>query len=154
MSDELDLNSPVGRALARSLGFLVPPEADGSEPLPQHDTHTLIYAALLPRLNEVRGRKWYAEHAKKKQLANDFALLARIQNVPKATTRRSVSLAVTLGPRRKKPDADAYDKLLLDALVRCDLLLDDSARGLVGRVEVSFERGTKDETRITLEDVE
>ncbi len=29
---DVDLSSPVGRALARSLGFVVPPEADGSAP--------------------------------------------------------------------------------------------------------------------------
>ncbi len=32
MTEEIDLKSPVGRALARSLGFVVPPEADGSAP--------------------------------------------------------------------------------------------------------------------------
>ncbi len=32
MTQEIDLSSPVGRALARSLGFVVPPEEDGSEP--------------------------------------------------------------------------------------------------------------------------
>ncbi len=33
MTEQIDLGSPVGRALARSLGFVVPPEADGSEPV-------------------------------------------------------------------------------------------------------------------------
>ncbi len=32
MTEQIDLSSPVGRALARSLGFVVPPEADGSAP--------------------------------------------------------------------------------------------------------------------------
>ncbi len=114
----------------------------------------IVLPILPPRLNQVIGRKWFIVDRLKRDLTTALSLCARDQNIIPATLRRKVSLHVVLGPRRKQPDADAYDKLLLDALVRCGLLVDDSARGLVGRVEVSFERGTKDETRITLEDVE
>ena len=46
-----------------------------------------------------------------------------------------------------------FDKLLLDALVRSRMLIDDSARGVVGRVNVAFARGAK-RTVIVLEDAE
>jgi Holliday junction resolvase RusA-like endonuclease len=75
-------------------------------------------------------------------------------HVPGATGQRRVSLSVTLAPRRRQPDADAYDKVLLDSLVRCGLLCDDNAKGILGRMSVEFLRGKTSETRITLEDVE
>lgn len=117
-------------------------------------THTLILPVRIPTLNQVRGRHWSKEHRAKKLLADDLRITAILQDVPKATGPRKVSLHVVLGPRRRQGDRDNFDKLLLDALTRCGLILDDSARGLVGRMEVSFQRGPKDETRITLTDVE
>ncbi len=152
----IDLTTIEGRSAARSLGLNVPDETSKSS----HEvlrttigTHRLVFPGLLPLLNQVRGRHWSSEAKAKKELGTRLRLCAIDQRTPQATCRRSVSLTVTLGPRRKQPDADAYDKILLDALVRCGLLLDDSARGLVGRVEIAFERGSSDETIITLTDV-
>ncbi len=38
-------------------------------------------------------------------------------------------------------------------LARCGLLIDDGKRGLVGRMQVTFSRAERCETRITLTDV-
>lgn len=76
------------------------------------------------------------------------------QDVPKATSKRSVALLVTLGPRRRQCDRDAFDKILLDVLVRCGLLIDDGDKGLLGRMEVNFQRGSRSATQITLVNVE
>lgn len=153
MAEIVDLNTAEGRAAARVLGFAVPPETDPTPPVPGK-THVLVFDGLLPRLNEVRGRHWSVENNAKKKLAKRLHALALQQHIPTATGPRSVFLDITLGPRRRKCDEDAYDKILLDALVRSGLLLNDSARGLVGRVGISFARGPTNETRICLTDVE
>jgi hypothetical protein len=50
------------------------------------------------------------------------------------------------------PDRDAFDKVLLDALVRARLLLDDGERGLAGRLEVELVRGNARRTEVLLRD--
>jgi hypothetical protein len=167
MSETLDLKTAEGRAAARSLGMAVPAERpmpctrcfggpcdEHAHVGPAGKTHVLVFDGLLPRLNEVRGRHWSKEANAKSRLKERLVLCALAQHIPQATGPRSVFLDVALGPNRKRPDADAYDKILLDALVTIGLLLDDSARGLVGRVGISFERGPASETRICLTDVE
>ncbi len=94
-----------------------------------------------PRCNVWRGRHWAVAHKLRKQAVQLLGVYAVQQRVPKARGRRRVSVEIVLAPRQRQPDADAYDKLLLDSLVGAGLLLDDGARGLVGRVEVSFRRG-------------
>lgn len=117
--------------------------------------HTLTIPNWLPpRLNQVRGRHWYAEAKLKKEAIAFIVFYARLCGVPPARGRRRVSLRIVLGPRRRQPDRDAYDKMLLDALCRAGLLLDDSDRGLVGRVDIQFRRGPNCETTITIEEAE
>ncbi len=108
-----------------------------------------------PLINQFRGKHWSVAHKLRTNMMSLLWAYARCQGVPPATTRRRVSLAICLAPKQKVPDADSMDKLLLDALVGCGLLLDDGAKGLVGRVEVSFSRGGIGEwgTVISLEDV-
>ncbi len=146
----IDLTTIEGRSAARSLGLHVPDEAAPVQS--PRGTHTLVLPMLLPRLNQVRGRHWSAEAKAKKDLVQWLRVCALEQSVPTAQGPRFVFVDVKLGPRRKKPDADAYDKILLDALVSAGLLLDDSDRGLIGRVGIAFERGPVSETRITLTD--
>lgn len=107
---------------------------------------------LPPRLNQARGRHWHAEHKLKREAIEFVFFYARLCNVPPATGRRRVTLRVTLEPRRRQPDRDAYDKILLDALTRAGMLLDDSDRGLEGRMEVEFQRGAENKTEIVLEE--
>lgn len=109
-----------------------------------------------PLANRWRGRHWSVAHKLRHETQETLAVYARLQRVPAASGPRKVALALALAPRQKQPDADAFDKLLLDALVGAGLLLDDSARGLAGRVEVSFSRCSLEDwgTILTLEDVE
>ena len=116
-------------------------------------THTLRLDVLPPRANQHTGAHWSVIHRLKYEFEQFVALAMREQNVPRATGQRRVSLTAILGKGRKKCDKDAYDKVCLDCLVRCGLLLDDSERGLVGRMSVEFERAEKDGAVITLEDV-
>lgn len=104
-----------------------------------------------PILNQFLGRSWTVKHRLRKD--TEAMLVCYGYRVPRATGQRSVALLVTLGPRRKQFDADAADKLLLDSCVNVGLLLDDSARWLVGRVAVTFARGPESSTTITLTDI-
>lgn len=106
-----------------------------------------------PRLNQVRGRHWSIEHRAKKQTAELLRLYAIYANIPPANCKRSAAIIVTLSSRQKQPDRDAYDKILLDALVRAGLLMDDSDRGLHGRLSVEFHAGGGKQTLIILEDI-
>src|SRR5262249_43659142 len=94
-----------------------------------------------PLANQWRGRHWNIAHRLRKQSTQLLGVYVLKQRVPKATGRRRVSVEIVLAPRQRQPDRDAFDKLLLDALVGAGLLLDDSERGLAGRVEVTFRRG-------------
>lgn len=64
MTEQIDLSSPVGRALARSLGFVVPPEEDGSAPcvaLPDDSGESeKEFQARVVKLAKERG--WMAYH--------------------------------------------------------------------------------------------
>lgn len=115
--------------------------------------HTFIVPGWTPpRANEWVGRHWAVKNRFKEHSAALIAHYAR--DVPKALLPRKVGLVVTLAKGQKTPDEDAYDKLLLDALVQCGLLIDDGKRGLVGRMEIEFARSTAaGSTQITLEDV-
>ncbi len=92
----------------------------------------------------------------RRRCSEDLGLAKVVQKVPDATGKRRVRLLVRLSPRHRMPDADAFDKLLLDSLVVTRLLTDDDASGLEGRVEVQFEHGTREDwgTEIQIEDVE
>ena len=116
--------------------------------------HAFTIPGWTPKLlNSVRGRHWSAEHRAKKETKAMLESYAYIQRVPQARGRRRVEVLVTLNPKQGQPDKDAYDKILLDALVRTGLLLDDGEQGLEGRMGVRFERGTQQSTTIILEDV-
>ncbi len=92
----------------------------------------------------------------RRKCSDDLGRAKLEQKVPDATGMRQIILVVRLAPQHRQPDADAYDKLLLDALVTCHLLTDDGPDGLNGRVEVRFEHGTREDwgTVIQMEDVE
>jgi hypothetical protein len=68
-----------------------------------------------PHLSAVRGRHWSREHKAKRLAAEILAAEAHRQGAPKATGRRRVRLKLTGWARCGLPDADAFDKLLLDS---------------------------------------
>lgn len=116
-------------------------------------THTLTIDNWHPRrTNEWAGKHWAVRHRMRKAQSQRLWLEAYMQGVPKASGRRRVSLTLHGFARWKFPDADAYDKLLLDSLVEVGLLTDDSCAGLDGRVQVQFVRSPTKKTVLILED--
>jgi Holliday junction resolvase RusA-like endonuclease len=105
------------------------------------------------RLNQLMGRNKYAIASLKKRDRDIVAIVARMEGIPFATTKRRVSLHVRLGPRQRKGDADCpWHKSLLDALVQAGMLKDDSLKWCeLG--EVTYERAKVPSMRVTLEDV-
>src|SRR5947209_8313257 len=81
-----------------------------------------------PACNSWRGRHWSKAHKLRKAAEQLLATDARQQRIPQAAGRRRVTVEVVLAPRMRQPDRDAFDKLLLDALVNVGLLLDDGER--------------------------
>jgi|SRR5262245_44324702 len=109
-------------------------------------TKPTTYRLFVPRWrpplnNEWRGRHWGVAYRLRRKTARLLGTYRFVHGIPRAICRRSVAVEVILAPRMRQPDADSMDKLLLDALVAADMLLDDSAHGLAGRVEVTFRRG-------------
>lgn len=106
------------------------------------------------RLNQLLNSHWGLRSKLKKQ---DRAIVAGHAGgfrsmATKATGRRRVSLVITLAPRQRGGDPDAYWKSLLDALVKNGLLIDDSRTWCeLGPVE--YRRGAEMATTIILEDV-
>lgn len=114
-------------------------------------THTLIIPLFRPTpLNQLLGH-WARGGRLKKHDRAIVAAEAWSQQIPKAQGKRRVSLEVTNAGRYRRVDPDAFFKSLLDALVACGLLMDDSPRWCeLGTV--TQRRGKRLETRIVLED--
>ena len=114
--------------------------------------HTIDIPSWNPvPINKWRGRHWGVRHKLQRGQAAIIGVYALQQGVPKATGRRKVRL--TVYKPGKAPDADAYDKSLLDALVTCGLLVDDSQEWIEGRMEVVVIKSKQRRTLIRLEDV-
>lgn len=76
-------------------------------------------------LNKLRGH-WSVIHKAKK--ADKEIIAAMCRSVPKATKKRKISLYIDLDKHQKRFDVDAPWKSLLDALVACKALVDDSTK--------------------------
>lgn len=101
-------------------------------------------------VNEMLGpNKFVRSRGKKKD--RDVVALA-FKDVPKATGKRRVSLLVTLGPRQRGHDIDAYWKSLLDAIKHAGIIKDDR-KEWCEIMPVRFDRGPATATTITVEDV-
>jgi hypothetical protein len=89
---------------------------------------------------------------RKKADAQMIAVYGR--SIPKAVGKRRVDLEIILKPKQRGGDVDAYNKSLLDGLVRCGLLVDDN-RQHVELSQPTYSRGTEKDwgARIVLEDV-
>jgi hypothetical protein len=117
-------------------------------------TYSLDIPDFTPTLtNSIRGRHWRAEHRAKSKDAEFYRLYAAMQGVPAAAGKRRVALFCVGWPAGRMPDADGFDKCLLDSLVRAGLLTDDGPAGLEGRVAVTLARGASRRTVLVLEDV-
>lgn len=96
------------------------------------------------------GRHWTTGAKHKKSDAEIVAHYGR--NVPKASQKRAVSLHVVFPPGKRMPDVDAYAKSLLDCLVHCGLLVNDSAAWCVLN-PVAYSRGQALVSFVTVEDI-
>ena len=117
----------------------------------------MVLRLLIPRwhpatINELlRGVK--TRIRLKKVDRNIICTYCFYHRIPVATGQRRVDLLITLGPRQKGADPDAFWKSLNDALVQAKLLVDDSRRW-VQLGSVTFERGAERATTITLTDLD
>jgi hypothetical protein len=115
--------------------------------------HVLDIPGWLPcRLNQLLGH-WRNRHRLKKADRETVGLYARMASIPHAKGKRRVSLVLTLAPRQRAADPDAWWKSVLDALVQADQLVDDN-RQWCELGSVTFRRGREEATTIILEDVE
>lgn len=106
-------------------------------------------------VNELTKRGNHFSAARRKKSDREAVALAAENSglVPLATTRRRVSVEVTLAGRMRRVDPDAIWKSLLDALVAAQLLVDDSA-SWVELGEFTQVPGPRKATKIILEDME
>jgi hypothetical protein len=72
--------------------------------------------------------------------------------IPVALGPREVSIKITLAPKQRAYDPDAYRKTVHDGLVAARLLIDDN-RQFVREGQVEFDRGYQRGTVITLTDL-
>ena len=102
-------------------------------------------------LNQL-GWHWGKRSRLKKQDRDFVWAYSLLLGIPQATTKRRVSLEITITGRQQETDPDALWKSCLDALVKNSRLMDDSAKWCeLGTV--TYTRGEKTETVIVLEDI-
>lgn len=101
------------------------------------------------RLNELLNVHWATRHRRKRADANIIACSVHGADVPRATSPRSVALEIILAPGQRAADPDAYWKALLDGLVKCGALKDDS-RHWCQLGPIAFVRGSRAATVIRL----
>jgi len=115
----------------------------------------MIFSVTIPdwrpaRINSLVGVHW-AVAAKRKKLDRNL-LSVYFQGKPKATTKRRVRLHIILTGRQKEADPDAQYKSLLDGLVKCGMLVDDSNQWCEITTP-TYDRALQGSTTIMLEDV-
>ncbi len=116
-----------------------------------------IYRLFVPNwrpasLNQMIGHHW-AVKAKAKRIDREMvAGYALLHRVPTATGKRLVSLEIVLKGRQKPTDDDNAFKSVLDALVQCQLLKDDS-QAWCKLGNVVYTRHGEPGTTIILEDM-
>jgi hypothetical protein len=114
--------------------------------------HVLRLPALPPSLNVLTRGRLRSRMRQSASWGTAVAVLAREAAIPHAAGRRRVSLLLTYPPARRRHDPDAFWKAVLDGLVCCGLLVNDSARWVaLGPVE--YARGEHESTEIILEDL-
>jgi Holliday junction resolvase RusA-like endonuclease len=103
-------------------------------------------------LNKLLGCHWASAARLKKTDKNMVGHYCNTNRVPLANGPREVRLTITLAPKQRAPDPDAYWKSTLDALVHAQMLIDDNRQYCRPGV-VNFVRGTERSTLIELEDL-
>lgn len=117
--------------------------------------HTIYIENWLPTSdNKLMGNRWEADRLKKIDTQMIFAS-AHLQKIPKATGKRIVAIILTIGKskRGRRPDPTNFYKSPLDALVKCDYLIDDNSEYLE-HIPTKVIAGDKTSTTIHLTDCE
>lgn len=104
------------------------------------------------RLNSLINLPWQQSYKVKKVDAQTIHLYARMRGIRKAASRRRVSLKLYGWRRGRMGDPDGYWKSLLDGLVQCGLLIDDSQKWCE-QGSIVLTRSERTQTEITLEDL-
>ena len=114
--------------------------------------HTLRIDGWHPTLlNRLLYKPWYAVSRRKRADTEVVCVEAIRQGVERATGRRAVTITLVYPKGKRHCDWDAPLKVMLDALVKAQLLVDDSPAWL-SSVSVRYETGPK-ATIVELEDV-
>lgn len=106
--------------------------SEAAWPMVPRDAWRLTIENWHPLRLNLAIRHWIKSKQGKDEAIKMFSLAAQIAGCPAATGKRALHLR--LEGFRKKPDADAYDKVVLDALKRSGLITDDDENGLLGRM--------------------
>lgn len=99
-----------------------------------------------PSMNQYVRTHWAVRKRDLDNLTNEIHLISTYQRIPKATTPRAVRIVIQKTPRGKRDDPGnlyARSKAILDALVRCELLLDDDNTSLEALEVVERRADTK-----------
>ncbi len=117
----------------------------------------MTYKLIIPRwipttANQLLSRHPMTRSRLKRIDANLIAGYCSRDRIPAAIGIREVGLKITLGPKQRAADPDAYWKSVLDGLVKARMLVnDDRLYCRLGSVE--FERGDERATMISLREI-
>lgn len=134
-----------------NMTWLKPRPVDDS-PLPPPSSHGIIIYDWHPTLdNRLVGQHW--SKVKRMKDADKEIIATYARPFPRARRKRRIHLRIVLAPRQRGGDPTNYWKSLLDALVACGQLVDDSGRWCEA-MPPRIERGERKRTEIILEDME
>lgn len=111
-----------------------------------------LYGYHPPTVNELLGN-WRVAAKRKKACVNIMWQSCLEQKLVKASGKRMVSIIITTAKKGRRPDPDAYYKSTLDALVKCNMLVDDSSKWCE-HSQTLITTGEKNLTTIILTDIE
>lgn len=104
--------------------------------------HVLSIPHWLPTSdNKLISSHWATANKLKKSDANIIYWTMREERIPTALKKRRVEVLIMCKPKGRMPDPTNFAKSLLDALVKCRLIIDDSQRWCE-YVTPKIERGT------------
>lgn len=108
-----------------------------------------------PKVNELLGAHHMKAARMKKQCVMVFWDSILEQKLVKASGRRLVEIIITVASSKpgRRPDPDAFYKATNDALVQCNMLVDDSTRWCEHKPTIIVS-GDIDATTIRLTDIE
>lgn len=112
-----------------------------------------LYGYHPPTVNELLSGHWSKGARLKKKCVNIMWASCLEQKLVKATGKRMVSIIITTAKAGRRPDPDAYYKSTLDALVKCNMLVDDSSQWCE-HMQTMITAGRKNLTTIILTDIE